>query len=310
MPKLFLLGAGYTGMELVRQLRDPARKDPWEIHATTRDADKRALVEDLGATAIDFDLLEDDVDALRPHIAEGAWVVYTAPTLWRSYDAAEDPPRHVRPVARVFDLAVERGAKGFVYTSSTSVYGDHDGERIDEESERRPTSDLGKMRRDIEEILLGRAGDLDAIYIARLVGIYGPGRTLDRYIKGGRYKLVDGGEKLTNRVHVTDIARAIEALMTRGPEGARDYNVTDGNPVTVRELVEAVVAWTDIERPEEVSMEEYAATRGENAAARWRNSYHCLNDRLREETGWEPLWEDALAGYRDLFAARPTPRDA
>jgi nucleoside-diphosphate-sugar epimerase len=227
--------------------------------------------------------------------------VYSIPTLFDGWEPAQGDglPRHVQPVARVATTAKSEGCDRFIYLSSTSVYGDHDGEWVDEDSERRPTSPVGKMRRDIEDYVLG-LDDWNA-NVVRIVGIYGPGRTLDRYVAGGRYKLVDGGHKLSNRIHVDDLAGIVLAVAGRAPTGARAYLAADGHPVRVVDLVDWMVEHLGIERPAEVTLDEYRAERGENAAARWQNTYRARNERVTRELSYALRYPTVIDGYEAIF---------
>ena len=310
MTELLIIGAGYTGKTLARQAI--AHPEITRVIGTSRSDSTLEALDAMGAHHARFDLIEDDASALAAHITPSTWIVYSAPTIYTSYEPASadgEPARHVAPVRALLEQAARQNAAGFIYLSSTSVYGDHDGEEVDEESTRTPTSPFGKMRAEIEdEVLSFEPGDGGPkhLIVARIVGIYGPGRTLAEYIKKGRYKLVDGGQKITNRVHVEDIASAILAMVARAPSGARAYNVCDGDPRSVRELVDEVCALTDIPYPEEVSLEELASERGENVASRWRNSYRCSNARLVQELDWTPRYPNALAGYRAILGSDQT----
>ncbi len=295
--RIVIVGTGYTGMELARQ----ALARGFDVVGTVRSKEGAEALRELGATPVEWDVLEDAVDALEAQLGPGCAVVYSIPTLYREYEAAgQGVARHVAPVARVLEACRRATIGRFIYLSSTSVYGDKQGEWVDEDSPRTPNSAYGKMRRDIEDFVLAQGDDF-AVNVARLVGIYGPGRTLADYLAGGRYKLVDGGKKTTNRVHVADIARVLLAMIERGPEGARAYNVCDGHPRTSVELVDFLVEHVGVERPEEISLADYEKTRGPNAAARWQNSYRCGGERVRDELGVEFTYPDVLDGYRAIF---------
>ncbi|WP_168210821.1 SDR family oxidoreductase [Persicimonas caeni] len=295
--RIVIVGTGYVGLELARQ----AIERGFAVTGTSRSPETLARLEGMGATGLRFDVLDDPVEKLAEVLDEHAAVVYSVPTVYRDYEEAESGmPRHVEPVDRVLQTCAGAGVERFVYLSSTSVYGDQDGAWVDEGTPRAPTSPYGKMRRDIENQVLDYDRDM-AVNIARLVGIYGPGRTILEYIKSGRYKLVDGGKKPTNRVHVYDIAQSILAMIERGPQGGRVYNVSDGDPRTVAELVDFLVDRLGVERPEEVSFEQYAKTRGPNVAARWKNTYRCSNNRLVDELGVSLRYPNVLEGYRAIF---------
>jgi nucleoside-diphosphate-sugar epimerase len=295
--RITIIGAGYVGMVLAKQ----AIEQGLEVAGTSRTAQTRAELEAMGAVAIAWDALDDPVERLDEVIDEETAVVYSVPTVYRDYeDSSEGMARHVEPVERVLSTCARRGAQRFVYLSSTSVYGDQQGEWVDEQTTRAPTSPYGRMRRDIEDHVLGYGREMP-VNVARLVGIYGPGRTILQYVESGRYKLVDGGTKPTNRIHVDDIVRAVFAIIEHAGNGARVYNLCDGDPRTVAEVIDFLVERLGIERPEEISLEKYAETRGPNGAARWKNTYRCKSDRLVGELGVELRFQNVLEGYRELF---------
>ena len=302
--KLLILGTGYTGRELAFR----ALNEGYEVAGTTRSQQTLRWLEDRGVRAIAWSV-GDDPDPWLEFADSSTHVVYSIPTLFRSYQSADgdEYPRHVRPVANVVSRCQDREIERFVYLSSTSVYGDHGGDWVDESTDCHPESPYGKMRLDIESHL--RRVEVDfPIYVARLVGIYGPGRTLVDAIDQGRYTLVDNGKKVTNRIHVVDIARGILALLQRGPDQFRTFNFTDGHPQQVRDLVEFICDETGMDRPIEESLEEFARRRNDaNALARWKKQIRVLNDRLRRELNFDLVYPDVFAGYRDILTEDTAP---
>ena len=302
--RVLIIGAGYTGLQVARH----ARQAGLEVTGTTRDDDTVEALKAIDATALRWDVLDGDPTRLADHLGPGTATVYSIPTLYREWEPAPagEVARHVRPVDRVLRVVEETGARRFVYLSSTSVYGDHGGEWIDEDAPRRPVSPYGRMRRDIEDHVLGFDGSIDA-YVCRIVGIYGPGRTLERLIRSGRYPLVDGGRKRTNRIHVDDLARIILAVATRAEDHRRAFIASDGDPRPVAELVDWCVANLGVERPEEVSLEAYARTHGPNSVARWASEAKLSNRRVTEELGVALQHPDVIAGYRAIFGVPEPP---
>lgn len=297
--KVVVIGCGYTGERLAAE----AIERGYEVVVTSRDDEKLERLRELGATPINWDILTEDTRSLASYFGPDTALVYSIPTIYRQYEDEDDGvPRHVVPVRKVLEAAREHGLERFIYLSSTSVYGDSGGDWVDETAPTDPASPYGRMREDIEDYLLGARVDFP-VNVARLVGIYGPGRTILDYVESGRYKLVDGGVKPTNRIHVDDIVRSVLALVERGPDASRVYNICDGNPLRVVDLVDFLVEHLGVERPEVVSLEEYAKLRGPNVAARWKNMYRCKNERLTEELGVEIEYPNALDGYRAIFGA-------
>lgn len=296
--RIVIVGAGYTGLRLAEAALDRG----YDAVGTTRSAETTKELRRLGAERMMWDALEDSAESLEAAIDPASTVVYSVPTLFDEHTSAgEGLAQHVEPVEAVIGAAEAAGASRFIYLSSTSVYGDHDGEWVDETTPTAPTSPMGKMRRDIEEHVLERDTAL-AMNVARLVGIYGPGRTMADYIERGFYRLVDGGEKPSNRIHVDDIVGGLMALIERGPDEARLYNFSDGHPRSVADVVDWLVERLGLERPESVSMEEYARERSENAVARWRNTYRVDNHRLVDELDYEFEYPDVFAGLESIYA--------
>lgn len=299
--QLLIVGAGYTGIRLAREAVDAG----WSVTGTTRKALTEAELDEIGADSLYWDVTEDGADALT------AWdpapgrrcAVYSLPTLFKEWAPAEpgEVPRHVEPVLAVLDTLESMDVERFVYISSTSVYGDHEGDWVDESAERAPTSPYGKMRKDIEDAVLGWDGKMKT-FVCRSVGIYGPGRTLDRYIESGRYRLVDGGTKPGNRVHVDDLAGICFAIASGEFDEPRDFIATDGAPIRICDLVDWLVEKRGIERPEEISLEAYAEERGPNSVARWANVSRFRSSRLEDPLGYELRHPNAIEGYRSVYS--------
>jgi nucleoside-diphosphate-sugar epimerase len=289
---LAILGAGYTGLRLAEREVEAGTR----VWGTTRTPERAERLEALGAEAIEWDLLEDGPGALAGRLDASTTVVYSIPTLRRQLDTGE----HIAPVEGLLEVMAERGIDAWIYLSSISVYGDQGGEWVDEQTPRAPNAPTGRMRRDLEELTESYAGAFP-VSVARIAGIYGPGRTIVDYLESGRYRLVGGGEKITNRIHVEDLAATISALARHRHDEPYVVNVADGHPVRVRELVDEVCERLELERPPEESLESYAERRGPSAVARWTNSMRVRNRRMREELGVELRYPDVFSGYRAIL---------
>jgi nucleoside-diphosphate-sugar epimerase len=294
--RILIVGAGYTGLRLAER----AVSQGVEVVGTSRTDESLETIDGLGATGVRWEA-DAGADVLSDYMEPGVAVVYSVPTLFGGYEAASEgeDARHVQPVSNVLSAAERAGAGRFVYLSSTSVYGDHEGAWVDETDACRPTAPIGKMRRDIEEAVLEHDGETTT-NVGRLVGIYGPGRTLARFIESGRYRVVNR-DKPTNRVHVDDIVTAIMAMIGEGGDENRLYNVSDGSPQKVGDVVDWLVERYDLPEPPETTLEAYAEQRSEDAVARWANTYRVSNARLVDELGVELAYEDVYEGYRSLL---------
>ena len=123
--------------------------------------------------------------------------------------------------------------KRFIFTSSTSVYAQTDGGIVTEESPAEPSRETGRILRATEDDVLARGG-----IVARLAGIYGPGRSvLLRKFFSGEAVIEGDGSRVINQIHRDDIASALRVLAELGVPGI--YNVSDDAPIAQR----ALYAW-------------------------------------------------------------------
>ncbi len=116
------------------------------------------------------------------------------------------------------------------YLSSTGVYGNHNGNWVDELSTCNPQGDAGKLRLQSEKdwICLSQQSVLP-LHIFRLAGIYGPERNaLERLGSGKKYSIYKK-DQVFSRVHVEDIASVIIKSI-KHPNPISIYNVSDDEP--------------------------------------------------------------------------------
>jgi nucleoside-diphosphate-sugar epimerase len=118
-----------------------------------------------------------------------------------------------------------------VFTGSTSVYAQTDGTWVSEESATQPDRETGRILLEAEQVALAAGGS-----VARLSGIYGPGRSyLLRRFLAGEAVLEEGGHRWLNQIHRNDGAAAL--LRLGDPDvPAGIYNVTDDTPAIQREV--------------------------------------------------------------------------
>jgi nucleoside-diphosphate-sugar epimerase len=112
-------------------------------------------------------------------------------------------------------------------TSSTSVYAQRDGSWVTEESETNPVRETGRVLLETEKVVLGRGGT-----VARLAGIYGPGRSalLSKFLAGTA--MIDPEkDRFVNQVHRDDIASGLFFLISREWQETQIYNVVDDEPI-------------------------------------------------------------------------------
>lgn len=127
-----------------------------------------------------------------------------------------------------------------IYTGSYSVYGDRNGEWVDEETPVAPANENDQILSETEQVLLSAADEKLKVCILRLAGIYGPGRELMKIFGrvAGTTRPGDGNDA-TNWIHLDDIVAAIEFARQHQLQGI--YNLVDDSKLTSRELIDGVL---------------------------------------------------------------------
>jgi len=164
--------------------------------------------------------------------------------------------------------------KRVIFTSSTSVYAQTDGSWVDEESPTLPARETGAILLEAEKIALQAGG-----VVARLSGIYGPGRSvLLRKFLDGSSVLEAGGSRWINQIHRDDAGRALVRLADASVAPGI-YNVSDNTPATQRE----VDSWIAAALRKPLSPEGPADIDRKRG---WTNKR--VNNAKLRSTGWQP----------------------
>lgn len=185
------------------------------------------------------------------------------------------------------------------YLSTVGVYGNHDGDWVDETVEPKPVSQRSIQRVAAEQAwqALSRKADVP-IAILRLSGIYGPGRNaLCNLEKGTARRLIKPGQ-VFNRIHVTDIARALMHLGAGAKSGI--FNVTDDLPAPPQDVVEYAALLMKVDLPPALDFEN--ATLSPMARSFYGENKRVSNARLKEtafsldypnyRTAFSRMWAD------------------
>jgi len=126
--------------------------------------------------------------------------------------------------------------KWITYLSATSVYGDHKGEWVNENSKTNPVSDNGiaRLRAESSWTYLEKNKKLP-VQIFRLSGIYSNEKNILVRLKSGDIKLIDKKDHYFSRIHVDDIANILFKSLLKFKSG-EIYNLSDDKPSSSKEI--------------------------------------------------------------------------
>jgi nucleoside-diphosphate-sugar epimerase len=187
-----------------------------------------------------------------------------------------------------------------VYLSTVGVYGDHAGAWVDEETAATPVSPRSRERLEAEQAwtALGRRAG-KAVAILRLSGIYGPGQNALVQVRRGSAKRIDKPGQVFNRIHVSDIAQAIDAAFARQADGI--FNVTDDEPTPQGVPIVMAATLLGTAPPPEMPFAEAASTMTPMALSFYGESKRVRNARLKRELGVALRYPTYREGLRALF---------
>jgi nucleoside-diphosphate-sugar epimerase len=206
------------------------------------------------------------------------------------------------------DIAAASNLQSIVYLSSLGVYGDHGGAWIDETAPTIPPHTRGAARVDAELAwqALGRQRRIP-VAILRLGGIYGPGQNAFVRLVAGRAHRIDKPGHVSNRIHVADIAQAIDAAFSRRFDGI--VNVTDCEPAPPGDQIEFAAKLLGVAPPPLLSLDEAKRTLSPFLMSFYDGCARVRNDKLKNVLGVTLRYPDYRAGLQALrddgFAAAP-----
>ena len=291
--RVAVLGCGYVGLELCRQLST----DGHDVVGVRRSQSGVSAVEKGGGSGIRADVTDSDSLLEVPDVDA---LVFTASSGGRGADAARDI--YVDGLRTVIDHFRDRDEppERLIYTSSTGVYGDHDGGWVDEDTALDPTTEKTRVLAEAERIALEDAPEagLDGT-VVRYAGLYGPDRyRLNRYLDG---PVTEG---YLNMIHRDDAAGVVEFLLTENLAHNHDVLAVDDEPVAKWSFADWLADECGVDRPAKRTKADRLADGDLSDAARRRieTSKRCSNDRLRE-LGYEFRFPTFREGYRAAIDA-------
>ena len=216
MPRILIAGCGYVGQATA----DLFHAAGWDVEGWTASEESRAALSAKPYPSCQVDISNCDQVAERPGTFDA--VIHCASSRGGGVEFYRQI--YLDGARNLLDRFAE--TKLF-FTSSTSVYAQGDGSWVTEESKTQPVRDTALVLLETEKLVLERRGT-----VARLAGIYGPGRSalLSKFLAGTA--IIDPeSDRFVNQVHRHDIASAIFFLLTRETQETQIYNVVDDQPM-------------------------------------------------------------------------------
>lgn len=283
---MLILGCGYLGQRLLRQV-----KEPQTVTGVVRSAESVIAVTKAGARALRCDVAQQ---GLPPEVTQDELVLYFAP-----------PPGSgdTDPVLQRFlqGLSVSGQPRRLLYISTTGVYGNCEGAWVDERHAVNPQAARARRRWDAEQALRRwREQQGGELVILRVAGIYGPGKLPLARLERQVPMVPESAAPWTNRIHVDDLASVVLALLEKGGDG-EVYNVSDGTPGNMTDYFNRVADMAGLSRPPLIDPDEAGEQLSPGLLSYLAESRRLDNRKMLQDSGIRLRYPDLESGLPSCF---------
>jgi len=188
--------------------------------------------------------------------------------------------------------------KWITYLSATSIYGDHGGDWVDENSETKPTSPNGIERLKVEKKWAELTNKFDLPFqIFRLSGIYSDQYNILKRLKLGEAKIVNKKDHLFSRIHVEDIANILSNSLNQFKKN-EIYNISDDKPASAEEVAMYGVKLLGIDKPKTIEINEIESEMLKNF---YKDSKKVNNKKMKFFFNYKLKYPTYVEGLNHIF---------
>jgi len=242
--KIFCFGFGQVAESFISKLID--EKKNFDLSVTSRQETHQIEFNNFKINSYEF--TDDKFDnSIKNKIEEADYILVSIP-----------PINGKDIVVNYLDTNLKKNinCKWITYLSATSVYGDHKGNWVNEDSATQPTSDNGINRLEAEKKWKSLSNKKNyPIQIFRLAGIYSNEFNILQRLKTGKVQIVDKKNHFFSRVHVDDIANILFKSLDNFKNN-EVYNICDDKPASQIEVAAYGAKLLKLEKPNSVKLEE------------------------------------------------------
>lgn len=238
-----IIGCGDVGKRVAKQLMQIRQP----VIAASHSEESRNTLKQLGIDSVFADL--DEIDSLKLLPAEATQIYYFAPP-------PSDGEVDSRMTNFLASLKLSNSKTRIIYISTTGVYGDHQGEWIDESTPTTAPSNRSKRRLNAETRLIRFCEQKNCEYIIlRVGGIYCLPKLPLQRLQSGVKILKANIAPASNRIHANDLANICITAMN-SQHVNEIYNACDGNPTSISDYFIQVAKIFHLPAPEEIDWDQ------------------------------------------------------
>jgi len=282
---IICFGFGQVAKNFIKKLKDQGAK--FKLTTTSREESKTKEFENINYDSFQFTEKGFDGNFLK------------------SFEEADHILISIAPINGV-DIIVKnfkdnfksKKLKWITYLSATSVYGNHNGEWVDENSETKPTSPNGVERLKVEKEWMQLASKFDLPFqIFRLSGIYSNQYNILKRLKSGEAKIINKKNHFFSRIHVEDIANILFSSLNNFKK-KEIYNISDNLPASAEEVAMYGVKLLGIDKPKTIEINEIESEMLKNF---YKDSKKVDNKKMKEFFNHKLKYPTYIEGLNYIF---------
>ena len=194
-------------------------------------------------------------------------------------------------------VILENNLKWITYLSATSVYGDHKGKWVNENSTTKPSSQNGIMRLKAEKewISFSKLKNLP-LQIFRLSGIYSNENNVLKRLRLGNVNLINAKNHFFSRIHVDDIANILFKSLNKIKRN-EIFNISDDKPSSSQEVTLYGVEILKLDKPKEINIDEIESEMMRNF---YKDSKKIDNKKMKDYFEFSLKYPSYVEGLNDI----------
>ena len=242
--KLFCFGFGQVAKSFINKLID--EKKDFDLSVTSRQETHKIEINNIKIKSYQFSNDKFDCSIIKK-LEEAEYILVSIPPIGGKDIVARYLDRNQKKITN---------CKWITYLSATSVYGDHKGDWVNENSTTKPTSVNGISRLKAEETWksLSKKNNYP-LQIFRLAGIYSNQLNILKRLQTESVQIVDKKNHFFSRIHVEDIANILFKSLSNFKNN-EIYNICDDKPASQSEVAAYGARLLKLEKPNPIKLEE------------------------------------------------------
>jgi len=283
---IFCFGFGQVAKNFIYNL---SKRYDVNLATTSRDETKKKKI--YGINYISYHFLDNSFDKeILKKIKNYDYILVSIP-----------PKNGIDIVVENFQQTLENIKVSWItYLSATSVYGDHNGKWVDENSKVNPLTENGKSRLSAEKSWLNLVKKKNLpIQIFRLSGIYSKEKNILERIKSGSHQIINSPKHFFSRIHVEDISNILQlTLEKKNISPGEIYNLSDDYPCSNIEVANYAYDLMKILKPKMVEIREIESEMLKNF---YKDSKKVSNSKVKKIFSYKLKFPTYKEGLRNIF---------